>query len=257
METETKIETQTQNEPNQSNRVTPENSSISNKISIPMAIIVAGALIAGAVYFSSIKPKDTAPAFQPEQGTASLENVRAISNEDHIRGDINAPIKIVEYSDTECPFCKRFQTTMQQVMNEYGKNGKVAWVYRHSPIDSLHPKSRKEAEATECANELGGNDKFWEYIDRVYEVTPANNGLDPLELPKIAAYVGLNVTDFNTCLNSGKYATHIEEDTKNAVATGGGGTPWSIIIAKDEKKYPINGAQPYETVKQTIDSLLK
>ncbi|MFA5827709.1 MAG: thioredoxin domain-containing protein, partial [Candidatus Paceibacterota bacterium] len=206
METETKIEIPTQNEPNQSNKATPENSSISNKLSIPMAIIVAGALVAGAVYFSSIKPKDTAPAFQPEQGTANLENVRAISATDHIRGDINAPIKIVEYSDTECPFCKRFHVTMQQVMNEYGKNGKVAWVYRHSPIDSLHPKARKEAEATECANELGGNDKFWEYIDRVYEITPANNGLDPLELPKIATYVGLNVTDFNTCLDSGKYA---------------------------------------------------
>lgn len=257
MENEIKIKTSTQNESNQSSKATSENSSISNKLSIPMAIIVAGALVAGAVYFSSIKQKDTAPAFQPEQGTASLENIRAISTTDHIRGDINAPIKIVEYSDTECPFCKRFQTTMQQVMNEYGKNGKVAWVYRHSPIDSLHPKSRKEAEATECANELGGNDKFWQYLDRIYEVTPANNGLDPLELPKIAEYVGLNVTDFNTCFNSGKYAAHIEEDTKNAVATGGGGTPWSIIIAKDGKKYPINGAQPYETVKQTIDSLLK
>src|SRR3989338_575419 len=229
-----------------------------NKLSVPMAIIIAGVLVAGAIYFSSIKPKDATPVNQqPNTGNASLENVRAISEIDHIRGNINAPVKIVEYSDTECPFCKRFHLTMQQVMSEYGKNNKVAWIYRHSPIDPLHSKARKEAEATECANELGGSEKFWAYLDRIYEVTPTNNGLDPKELPNIALYVGLNVADFNTCLNSGKYAQRIEEDLQNANATGGGGTPWSIVIAKDGKKYSINGAQPYELVKQTIDSALK
>jgi len=229
-----------------------------NKLSVPMAIIIAGVLVAGAIYFSSIKPKDaTLVNQQPNTGNASLENVRAISEIDHIRGNIDAPVKIVEYSDTECPFCKRFHLTMQQVMSEYGKNNKVAWIYRHSPIDALHSKARKEAEATECANELGGSEKFWAYLDRIYEVTPTNNGLDPKELPNIALYVGLNVADFNTCLNSGKYAQRIEEDLQNANATGGGGTPWSIVIAKDGKKYSINGAQPYELVKQTIDSALK
>ena len=229
-----------------------------NKLSVPMAIIIAGVLVAGTVYFSSIKPKDATPVNQqPNTGNTSLENVRAINETDHIRGNINAPIKIVEYSDTECPFCKRFHTTMQRVMDEYGKNNKVAWIYRHSPIDTLHSKARKEAEATECANELGGSEKFWAYLDRIYEITPANNGLDPKELPNIALYVGLNVADFNTCLNSGKYAQRIEEDLQNANATGGGGTPWSIVVAKDGKKYSINGAQPYEMVKQTIDSALK
>ena len=229
-----------------------------NKLSVPMAIIIAGVLVAGAIYFSSIKPKDaTLVNQQPNTGNASLENVRAISEIDHIRGNIDAPVKIVEYSDTECPFCKRFHLTMQQVMSEYGKNNKVAWIYRHSPIDALHSKARKEAEATECANELGGSEKFWAYLDRIYEVTPTNNGLDPKELPNIALYVGLNVADFNTCLNSGKYAQRIEEDLQNANATGGGGTPWSIVIAKDGKKYSINGAQPYELVRQIIDSALK
>jgi protein-disulfide isomerase len=237
----------------------------SSKLSVPMAIIVAGILVAGAIYFSSVKPTDTAQKNQlPETGSASLENIRAISNTDHIRGDINAPIKIVEYSDTECPFCQRFHITMKQIMEEYGKDGKVAWVYRHSPLykpnaqgQSLHSKAGKEAEALECANELGGNDKFWAYTDRIFEITPMNNGLDPAELPKIAEYVGLDVAKFNSCLSSGKYQKYVDEDLQNAIDTGGGGTPWSIIIAKDGKKYPINGAQPYETVKQNIDSLLK
>ena len=145
---------------------------------------------------------------------------------------------------------------MKRVIEEYGGD-RVAWIYRHSPIDSLHPKARKEAMATECANELGGNEKFWMYLDRIYDLTPSNNGLDPAELPKIAEYVGLNVTDFNSCLDSGIYAERIEEDLQNANATGGKGTPWSIIIAKNGEKYPINGAEPYETVRQMIDFSLQ
>lgn len=228
-----------------------------NKLSLPMAIIVAGILIAGAIYFSSATPKDRLQIQEPEEGNTSLENVRPIDESDHIRGDINAPIKIVEYSDTECPFCKRFHDTMKKVMEEYGTDGKVAWIYRHSPIDSLHPKARKEATATECANELGGNEKFWTYLDRLYEITPSNNGLDLNLLLEIAKYVELNANDFNSCLESEKYAERIEKDLQNANATGGGGTPWSIVIAKSGKKYPINGAQPYEVVKQIIDFALE
>ena len=152
-----------------------DETNIKNNFSIPVAIVVAGVLIAGAVYLSagkSVPEGATNQAIQPTQGdTTSLDKMRAITKDDHVRGNPNAPVKIVEYSDTECPFCKRFHPTMNQIMGEYGKNGKVAWVYRHFPIDSLHPiKARKEAEATECANELGGNDKFWAYLDRIYEI---------------------------------------------------------------------------------------
>ena len=180
-----------------------------------------------------------------------------ISASDHIRGNPDAPVKIVEYSDTECPFCKRFHDTMKQVMDEYGKSGKVAWVYRQFPLTQLHSKATKEAEATECANELGGSDKFWAYIDRLFQVTPSNDGLDPAELPKIAEYVGLNVQKFNTCLLSGKYVSHIQSDTQNATATGGNGTPWSIIVATTGKKYPLSGAQPYASVKQLVELALQ
>ncbi len=146
---------------------------------------------------------------------------------------------------------------MKEVMDTYGKDGKVAWVYRHFPLDQLHSKARKEAVALECANEQGGNDKFWAYADRLYEITPSNNGLDPAELPKIAQYVGLDVNKFNTCLTSGKFDKHIEADVQNATATGGNGTPWSIVVAKNGTKYPLSGAQPYASVKQLIDLALQ
>jgi protein-disulfide isomerase len=227
-------------------------------LAMPIAVIIAGVLIAGAVIYSGGKNANGNTVNAPQQQqvaqeTGDLEQMIPVTSEDHIRGDINAPVKIVEYSDTECPFCKRFHTTMQEVYNEYGKTGKVAWVYRHFPLDQLHSKARKEAEATECAAELGGNDKFWEYLDRLMEITPANNGLDPAELPKIAAYVGLNTAKFNECLSSGKYAQKIEQHVQNAQATGGQGTPWSIVVGKNGKKYPLSGAQPISAIKQLID----
>jgi len=85
-----------------------------------------------------------------------------VTAEDHLNGDINASIKIVEYSDIDCPFCKRFHSTLEQVKALYGD--KVVWVYRHFPITQLHPDSFNKSHATECVAELGGNDKFWQYL---------------------------------------------------------------------------------------------
>lgn len=92
--------------------------------------------------------------------------MRPVSRDDHILGDINAEIIIVEYSDLDCPFCKVFHNTMHQVVEK--SEGKVAWVYRHYPIPQLHPNAPKKAEETECAWELGGNEAFWKYTDKVF-----------------------------------------------------------------------------------------
>ena len=227
---------------------------------MPIAIVIAGALIAGAVYWNA-RGDSVAVAPQPQTGagnTAGLENMNPIEDSDHIRGNPNAPVKIVEYSDMECPFCKRFHSTMQQVMDEYGKNGKVAWVYRHFPLDSIHSQARTEAVASECANELGGNDAFWKYADRFFELTPSNNQTNiATVLPQIAREIGLDEAKFNSCLASKKYDKHIQDDLDNATATGGNGTPWSIVVTASGKKYPLSGAQPYEAVKQLIELALQ
>lgn len=231
-----------------------------NNLSVPIAIIIAGVLIAVAVFYGGNKNTNGNVANAPQQQSAAqqtgdLEKMFPISSGDHIRGNPDAPVKIVEYSDAECPFCKRFHTTMKEVMDKYGKDGKVAWIYRHFPLDQLHPiKARKEAVAFECANELGGNDAFWKYTDRFYEITPSNNQTNTdIVLPQIAKETGLDVAKFNTCLASTKYDQHIEDEVQNAVATGGNGTPWSIVVGKDGKKYPLSGAQPLSAIKQLIE----
>ena len=138
-----------------------------------------------------------------------------------------------------------------------GYDGQVAWVYRHFPIVQLHSKAPKEAEATECSAELGGNQGFWNYLDKLMETTNSNNSLDPSELPQIASSVGLDVAVFNECLSSGKYAEFVKTSVEEAVKAGARGTPHSIIIAQDGRKILINGAEPIATVKLKIDSLLK
>lgn len=227
------------------------------KLSVPLAIIIAGGLIAGAFYYSNIKnAKELANLKTVPQQLSGGENMRPVTEADHILGNPNAELMFVEYSDTECPFCKQFHTTLRQMMDEYGKDGKVAWVYRHFPIDQLHSKARKESEASECAFDQGGQTKFWEYLNTIYARTNSNNSLPESELPKIAKDIGLDVKVFNTCLSSGKFADKVEADYKDAIAAGGRGTPNSIIVSRDGTKTVVQGAQPYENIKRIIDALL-
>ncbi|KND51837.1 MAG: Periplasmic thiol:disulfide interchange protein DsbA [Parcubacteria bacterium C7867-001] len=234
--------------------------STESKLSTPVAILLGALIIAGAVLVTKYMPApnsaNVAAPGQPQAQSANLEAVRPIGAEDHIRGNPDAPVKVVMYSDTECPFCKRFHNTMQELMSTYGAEGKVAWVYRHFPLDQLHKKARKEAVASECAAEQGGNDAFWAYMDRMMEITPSNDGLDSAELPKIAAFIGLDVTKFNACLSSDKYAKRVQDDADNALKTGGQGTPWSIVIGPNGKKYELSGAQPIDAVRQLVDIAL-
>lgn len=250
------------------------------KLAVPIAIVIAGGMIAVSLFFVNSRPA----AGAPQQGTVAKE-IRSIQKDDHVLGNPNAKIVIVEYSDPECPFCKVFHETMHKVISEYGANGDVTWVYRHFPIPSLHPKAPKEAEALECAAEQGGNDAFWKFTDKVYESTNSNNSLDdgvyntpatppngkdgkPYytqkkprssadagQLSDFAQALGLDVAKFEACLKSGRYAERVTKDTNEAVAAGGQGTPHSIMIVGGEQ-VPIEGAQPFETVKGLIDSML-
>jgi protein-disulfide isomerase len=224
------------------------------KLSVPIAIVLAGGLIAFALYYSNISvSKQVAQKTIP----TVTETMKPVSESDHILGNPNAEVLIVEYSDTECPYCKQFHTTLRRIMSEYGTDGKVAWVYRHFPIESLHSKSKKEAESTECAKEQGGEAKFWEYTNLLYDTTTSNDTLDPAKLPQMAKTVGLDVDAFNTCLDSGKYRSLVDASYDDAVRAGGEGTPNSFLIFKDGTKTQIKGAQPYANLKAIIDASLQ
>ncbi len=220
-----------------------------NKFIVPLAILVAGALIAGAIYAGGAKQPTTV-----KNEVNSEVKLVPVSAKDHLLGSRSAEIIIVEYSDIECPFCKIFHNTMNQIMKDY--DGQVAWVYRHLPIPQLHSKAIKEAEATECVAELGGNLAFWQYLDKLFETTGSNDSLDLAQLPILAKAVGVNEQAFNTCLSSGKYTEAVKASAAEGFASGARGTPFSIIMKDGKQVGSINGAEPLANIKAKLDAIL-
>ncbi|MBP9710770.1 MAG: DsbA family protein [Candidatus Pacebacteria bacterium] len=216
---------------------------------LPITIVVAGLLIAGAVFLLG---GDGGGA------TTDSQNIKGRAfdpSKDYIVGNPDAPIKVVEYADLECPFCKTFHNTMHQVMQYYGPGGQVAWVFRPFPLAQLHSKAPREAQAAECAGEQGGSEAFFKFIDRLYEVTPSSNGLDLNQLPVIAGEVGLDTNAFNSCLASEKYAKKVSESYAEAIKLGAQGTPYTLIMVGDEA-VTLPGNQPYDSMRAAIDAVL-
>ncbi len=187
-------------------------------------------------------------------GADQVGTVTPINDQDHMRGDKNAPITLLEYSDFQCPFCQRFHPTLLQVMNDY--KGKVRWVYRHFPLSSIHPYAEKAAEASECASEQG---KFWEMADTFFgqQDSWVAKGLDAATLEGLARTAGVrDLKTFDSCVTSGKYAALVAADEKSGEAAGITGTPGTIVMDAKGNKQLIPGALPYDSVKQIIDSML-
>jgi protein-disulfide isomerase len=231
-------------------------------LTVPVAIIVAGALIAVALVWNKKAP---VPAQQAAEVGTEEANVAPVTSADHVLGNPDAKIMLVEYSDTSCPYCKEFHPVLKKLMDEYGKDGTLAWTYRHYPLDKpdrngqvLHPNAGIEARATECAAELGGNAKFWAYTDRIFEVTQSTEGisLPRTQLPEIAAYVGLDKAAFSECLASGRHADTVEADFVSGVNAGVSGTPSSFLVTKNGT-YPVSGYKNYAGMKAVIEAVLQ
>ena len=138
----------------------------------PVAILVMGVMIslsilaAGGGINLSFEKGEGADRVANEP-TPSGDAGPSVTADDYIRGNPNAPITIVEYSDLECPFCARHHPVMKQLANAYSPDD-FAWIYRHFPLSSIHPNAQSLSEASECAFEIGENNGFWAFIDKVF-----------------------------------------------------------------------------------------
>ena len=136
---------------------------------IPISIVVAGVAIGAGLYFGGMPAAPAAapsptPGNQPQEQQANTDAVAPVTAEDHIKGSADAAVVIVEYSDFDCPFCSRFHDTMNEIVADYPTD-QVAWVYRHLPLEQLHPQAFSVALASECVADIGGNEAFWSFTD--------------------------------------------------------------------------------------------
>lgn len=237
-----------------------------NKIPVQNPFLV-GALVLCAFIIGSLSTrvqtleKGTATTGLPTTAgaptpAAPAGKIKEVTDADHIRGNKNAKVTLVEYSDFECPFCKTFHPTMKQVLETYGDD--VRWVYRHYPLSFHNPGAQKQAEASECVAELGGDEKFWEFTDKIFERTTSNGtGFPVANLGPLAAEVGVNQAQFQSCLDSGKYTKLVEDQFADGTTGGVSGTPSTFVIDDSGNSKIIVGAVPIDQLKPAIDEALK
>jgi protein-disulfide isomerase len=200
-----------------------------------------------------------AVAQQPTEPTGptpeQLKKAPKVENSEHIRGNKNAKVTLIEYSDFECPFCARFHPTMLKVMEEYGD--KVKWVYRHYPL-SFHPNAQKAGEASECVAKQLGEEGFVSFSDKIFEENNKAGGrLSPEIIEEVATSTGVNMTDYKKCLDSGEMAKKVTDSLAGGTAAGINGTPGTIVLTDSGDAELIPGALPYEQVKVILDQYVK
>ena len=226
----------------------------SNSFWVPVAIILAGALVAGAVIYSGQIADDPSnpnlqgaagelaqekPELPPEPGSEKFD---VSIDDDAIDGKKDAPVIIVEFSDFECSYCARHTATIAKIKQEYGD--KVAVVFRDYPLD-FHKNAQKAAEAAECAAD---QNKFWDYHDKLFANQQA---LDVVSLKKYAGELKLKQSAFDKCLDSGQNKDEVQKDLKDGNAAEVTGTPATFINGRK-----VTGAQPFEIFQKIIDEEL-
>lgn len=204
---------------------------------------------------------------QPSAGTGAPDNqqeasqggttIDSLIGDDPTLGSDDAPVILIEFSDFQCPFCRKFWSeSFSNIKTEYMDSGKVQFVYKDFPL-GFHPAAQKSAEAAQCANDQG---KWLEMHDKMYE-EQAKLGQGTVQystddLKDWAEDIGLNMNEFNDCLDSGKYSQEVQDDLQVGSSIGIQGTPGFVIGKRGGSPQLIVGAQPYATFKSAIDSLL-
>lgn len=218
------------------------------EITSPVAIVIAGVIVAAAIVFANQNPATSANATQPTADTASI---RLPSAQDHWLGSPTAPIVLVEYSDFQCPFCSIIHPTLKKITDE--SNGQIAWVMRNLPLDSIHPQANPAANAAECIAAQLGNTGFWKFADSIF----ANqSSISSAYYAQLAQQFGADMPQYNACVASSKYQTVIDTDVAEAQVAGASGTPYTIVLnTKTNKAAPVSGALPYAQIIAVIESV--
>lgn len=238
---------------NQENKLQdyPRETEKNNPFIIPGAIIIAGALVAGAIMYTNSKGGAVAVKGNEFAGTGAAPLVEGdLVDDDAMLGDPSAPVTIVEFADYQCPFCgKFFKTVMPQITEKYIKTGKVKFVYRDFAF--LGEESEWAASAAECAKEQG---KFWEYHDYLYTHQNGENqgAFHKKNLKQFARVLELDGSKFDSCLDTDKYIEEVRKDSEAGRSLGVSGTPTTFVNGR-----AVVGAVPFAQFDTLVNNALK
>ena len=169
--------------------------------------------------------------------------VEVSADDDPYKGSASAPVTLIEFSDFQCPYCRRVQSVLERLMTAY--EGKLKLVYRDFPLRRIHPDAQKAAEAAQCADEQGA---FWPYHDRLFNSTDL--GIEHLK--QYAIEIGLDGGLFDACLDSGRFYQEVQDDMDDAIAAGVSAAPSFFVNG-----LLINGAVSYERFEQMVELALE
>lgn len=211
-----------------------------NHTHIALAIVGGFLLVAISFYLTLTHPRQT--------GVSEVNSLTRVDNA-LTYGDAKAKIRIVEFSDFECPFCARLHTTLKQIIDE--SNGDIVWEYRHLPLPN-HPKALPAAVASECVAEYAGLESFWEYSNQIFAQIGT---LTDSAIKDTAVNLGISSEDYDQCIRDGEALARVSTDQIVAQSLKISGTPYSVILGSDGTQTPVSGALPYEQWMSIINQI--
>jgi protein-disulfide isomerase len=218
------------------------------------AIVFSGILIGGAILYTrgdSDEPTEIVPG--PLTSTQALNAVRNVEADDHVWGSPNAPIVLVTYSDFSCPFCKDYHATMHKIVDLYGRDGKLAWVFRHIPIVKLHEEAPMYALASECVAKEAGNQAFWTFSDSLFEAIDIETKPDTEKLLALAEAAGVSRTVFSSCMRANELMVDVEKDFDEAITAGAKASPFTVLLTPDGRT-SFEGAREFKPLSIAIQA---
>ncbi|NCS98589.1 thioredoxin domain-containing protein [Candidatus Parcubacteria bacterium] len=224
-----------------------------NSLAFALTILISGIVIGGGIFIS--RTNLLANLFEKEEFVEIKDDkIQPITAEDHIIGNPDADVIIIEYSDFECPYCQEFHTTMRRIIDDYGQTGSVAWIYRQAPLEEIHSNARRIALVSECVSEIGGNNMFWNFTNQIFDNAPESISESNTNI--ILENLGLDTEEINSCTEEPETIKKIEDDLKDIEYIKSidreFGTPYNIVITKTGIQENLSGALPYSLLSDFI-----
>ncbi len=226
------------------------------KLMVPISIIIAGALVAGAVLYTdkTETTKNGNDTVDQQQGgsvdSKAYLNVEKVTNSDRIYGNKKAKTKVVIYTDLECPYCAMFHPAIKSVVDK--SNGEIAMVMRYFPL-SFHPQANEAIDTAECVFSKSGETSYWKFVEGAFDAFGSRTSDAKIDLSAVVVASGANKEAVASCVGKGAYTEKIQNDSQNAMDSGLQGTPFGVIIVNGEPKGTIDGALPEDSLSQLIN----